>query len=148
MKAILACFTLIAATVQPAAAQETLPAVRLDHVALHVADTQKSIAFYQGVFGLRETPSPFPPGGPRWLAFADGLALHLQPGRTQPVAAPRRVHFAVTVPDLDPVLAYLRAHRIVWVDSAERPGMVSRTRTGAFLSAPIVQDRSSSVCAS
>ena len=120
----------LAAPIGPARAQDTAaPAVLLDHVALHVADTAKSIAFYQGVFGLKEIPSPFPPGGPRWLVFANGLELHLQPGRTAPVAVPRRVHFAVTVPSLDPVLAYLRAHDVTWVDNADQPGQISHTRT-------------------
>jgi lactoylglutathione lyase len=129
MTHIVAGLALVIAGTGAAAAQEARPMVRLDHVALHVADTQKSIDFYQGAFGLEEIPSPFLPGGPRWLAFAGGLALHLQPGRTQPVGASRRIHFAVTLPSLDPVLVYLRAHQILWVDSAERPGRISRTRT-------------------
>jgi lactoylglutathione lyase len=121
---------LLALTALPGtAAAQDAPAVLLDHVALHVADTQKSIDFYAGVFGLKEIPTPFPSGGPRWLAFANGLELHLQPGRTAPVAAHWRVHFAVTVPDLDPVLAGLRARNITWFDNAQRPGLISRTRT-------------------
>jgi lactoylglutathione lyase len=120
----------LAAPAGPVCAQDTpASAVLLDHVALHVADTAKSVAFYQGVFGLNEIPSPFPPGGPRWLVFANGLELHLQPGRKAPITSPRQVHFAVTVPSLDPVLAYLRAHDVVWVDSGDRPGQISHTRT-------------------
>ncbi|MES2441704.1 MAG: VOC family protein [Pseudomonadota bacterium] len=130
MKALLAALAMpIAIAAMPAAAQEAPPAVTLDHVALFVADPQKSIDFYAGLFGLKEIRSPFPPGGPRWMAFGNGLELHLQPGRKDPIALPRRVHFAVNVPNLDPVIAWLRAHDIVWVDSADRPGMVSRTRT-------------------
>ena len=124
----LAAALLALAALPGTAAAQQAPAVLLDHVALHVADTQKSIDFYSGLFGLKEIPSPFPPGGPRWLVFGNGLELHLQPGRTAPLAMPRRVHFAVTVPDLAPVLAYLRAHDVVWVDNDDRPGLVSHTR--------------------
>jgi len=114
----------------PAFAQDgAAPAALLDHVALHVSDTARSVAFYQGLFGLREIPSPFPPGGPRWLVFANGLELHLQPGRKGPIGTPRQVHFAVTVPSLDPVLAYLKAHDVGWVDSGDRPGAISHSRT-------------------
>ena len=114
----------------PASAQEKVAAgVVLDHVALHVGDTQRSVDFYAGVFGLKEIPSPFPPGGPRWMVFANGIELHLQPGRKGPIGTPRQVHFAVTVPDLAPVLAWLTAHNVGWVDSADRPGLISHTRT-------------------
>lgn len=124
----LAIALLALATASVAAAQPAPQGVVLDHVALYVADTQKSIDFYAGLFGLKEIPSPFPPGGPRWLVFANGLELHLQPGRTAPLNAHRRVHFAVTVPDLDPVLAWLRARSITFVDNSDRPGLVSHTR--------------------
>lgn len=124
------CAALAAAAAIPASAQEVpAPTARLDHVALFVADTQKSVDFYASVFGLTEIPSPFPPGGPRWMVFAGGLELHLQPGRKDPITSPRRVHFAVTVPSLEPVLAALRSRNIVWVDNSDRPGQIARTRT-------------------
>lgn len=126
---ILAGLALAAANAGPAAAQQAPPSVTLDHVALFVADSQKSIDFYAGLFGLKEIPSPFPPGGPRWMVFGNGLELHLQPGRKDSITSPRRVHFAVNVPNLDSVIAYLRARNLVWVDSADRPGQISRTRT-------------------
>ena len=126
---ILAGLTLAALGGGPACAQQAPAAgVRLDHVAIYVADQPKSVAFYQALFGLEEIPSPFPPGGPRWLKFAGGLELHIQPGRTAPIDPPRQIHFAVTVPSLDPVLAWLRAHGVVWVDSANRPGQIARSR--------------------
>lgn len=129
--AVSALFTSCAAL--PALAQTTAPAApavatRLDHVALFVADTQKSIDFYAAIFGLQEIPSPFPPGGPRWMVFAGGLELHLQPGRKDPITSPRRVHFAVTVPDLAPVVAFLNARGIVFVDNGDQPGKIARTR--------------------
>jgi len=118
MKALLAALAMLIAI-----------AATLDHVALFVADSQKSVDFYAGLFGLKEIPSPFPPGGPRWMVFGNGLELHLQPGRKETISLPRRVHFAVNVPSLDSVLAWLRAHNITWVDSADRPGQIPRTRT-------------------
>lgn len=131
IKPLLAASAMFAALPTAHALAQEAPAAtaRLDHVALFVADTRKSVDFYAGVFGLAEIPSPFPPGGPRWMIFAGGLELHLQPGRKDPVTSPRRVHFAVTVPSLEPVLAALRSRNIMWVDAADRPGMISHTRT-------------------
>lgn len=127
IRSLLAAAALFAA--MPALAQPAAPVTaRLDHVALFVADTQQSIDFYAGLFGLREIPSPFPPGGPRWMVFDNGLELHLQPGRTAPITSPRRVHFAVTVPDLAPVIAFLKTRDIVFVDNSDRPGLIAHTR--------------------
>jgi lactoylglutathione lyase len=136
IKPLLAASAMFAAASAAPALAQTTPApapasrteVRLDHVALFVADTQVSIDFYKGIFGLNEIPSPFPPGGPRWMLFANGLELHLQPGRKDPITSPRRVHFAVTVPDLAPVVAFLNARHIVFVDNSDRPGQIAHTR--------------------
>lgn len=130
IKALLATSAMLTSlSAVPAFAQEKSAAtVRLDHVAIHVSDQPKSVAFYQELFALAEIPSPFPPGGPRWLKFANGVELHIQPGRTAAHSPPRQIHFAVTVPSLDPVIAWLRAHNVVWVDSADRPGQIARSR--------------------
>jgi lactoylglutathione lyase len=131
VKALLAAAAMLAPlAATPALAQQATPvSVQLDHVALHVADTQRSVDFYGGLFGLKEIPSPFPPGGPRWMVFGNGIELHLQPGRVGPIGTPRQVHFAVTVPDLAPIIAWLKAHNVGWVDSADRAGLISHTRT-------------------
>ena len=125
-----AALTLAGIAIGAASAPRTqTSAVLFDHTAIHVADQQKSIDFYQGLFHFAEIPSPFPPGGPRWLVMGNGIELHIQPGRRQAITSPRQVHFAVTVPDLAPILAWLRAHQVAWVDSADRPGQISRTRS-------------------
>lgn len=114
----------------PALAQERPPAVaRLDHVAIFVADQQKSIDFYRDLFGLGEIPAPFPTGGPRWMRFANGIELHVQPGRTAPVEQHRRVHMAIAVADLDSIMAKLKTRGQGWSDVAGTPGAVQTLRT-------------------
>lgn len=114
----------------PALAQERPAAVaRLDHVAVFVADQQKSIDFYRDLFGLREIPAPFPTGGPRWMRFANGIELHIQPGRTAPVEQHRRVHMALAIADLDSIMAKLKARGQGWSDVAGTPGAVQTLRT-------------------
>jgi lactoylglutathione lyase len=114
----------------PALAQDKPEAIaRLDHVAIWVADQQKSIDFYREMFGLGEIPAPFPPGGPRWMRLANGVELHIQPGRDAPVAQPRRVHMAIAVASLDPILAKLKARGQGWSDVAGKPGAVQNMRT-------------------
>ncbi|MDP5281029.1 VOC family protein [Sphingomonas sp. DG1-23] len=114
----------------PALAQDKpAPVARLDHVAIWVVDQQKSIDFYREMFGLGEIPAPFPAGGPRWMRFANGIELHIQPGRTAPVEQPRRVHMAIGVASLDPILAKLKARGQGWSDVAGKPGAIQNMRT-------------------
>jgi lactoylglutathione lyase len=110
-----------------AAQQVVLPA--FDHVAINVADQQRSVDFYRGAFGLREIAAPFPAGGPRWLEMAGGISLHIQRLAEKPAPPPRAVHFALSVADLAPTLAYLDSHGITWTDSEGRPGKVQAVRT-------------------
>lgn len=114
----------------PALAQDTpQPAAQLDHVAIWVADQQKSIDFYRALFGLEEIPAPFPPGGPRWLRFAGGIELHIQPGRTGKLDQPRRVHMAIAVHGLDLILAQLKARGQGWTNIEGTPGAINTSRT-------------------
>lgn len=114
----------------PALAQDKpLPVARLDHVAIWVADQQKSLDFYRDMFGLNEIPAPFPPGGPRWMLLANGVELHIQPGRTGPVEQPRRVHMAIAVASLDPIIALLKTRGQGWSDIAGTPGAINTSRT-------------------
>jgi lactoylglutathione lyase len=116
------------------------PGTTLDHIAITVADQQASVAFYEGAFGLKEVPVAFPfKGGPRWLALGNGAALHIQPGRTARRDLPLTEHFAIAVPDIDAVLAWLRAHGIAWSDFGGHPGVVDASRTD-HLRQTFVQD--------
>lgn len=105
------------------------PVARIDHVGIWVVDQQKSIDFYRDLFGLPEIPAPFPAGGPRWMRFANGIELHIQPGRDAPVQQHRRVHMALAVASLDPILAKLKARGQTWSDVAGTVGAVQNLRT-------------------
>jgi lactoylglutathione lyase len=109
-------------------AKEEAP-VAFDHVAINVADQQRSVDFYRGAFGLEEIPAPFPRGGPRWMALSGGISLHIQALPEAPAPPPRAVHFALAVADLAKVTAYLDAHGTKWTDAQGRPGMVQASRT-------------------
>ncbi|MBB5713143.1 VOC family protein [Sphingomonas xinjiangensis] len=122
--------SLLLAPALPAAAQDAAaPTARLDHVAIWVADQQASIDFYRDLFRLNEIPSPFPAGGPRWMRFANGIELHIQPGRTAPVEQHRRVHIAIAVESLDPIMHKLQARGQGWSDVVGTPGVIQNVRT-------------------
>lgn len=103
------------------------PTVSIDHVALHVADLDTSVAFYSGVFGTQEIPAAAK--GRRWLSLGKGVALHLLGGRTVAVVDNRSVHVAFTSNNLEPILQRLKDRRIAWSDFAGSQGAIGTVRT-------------------
>jgi lactoylglutathione lyase len=103
------------------------PTVTIDHVALHVADLDASVAFYSGVFGLQEIPAAAK--GRRWLSLGKGVALHLLGGRSVTVVDNRSVHVAFTSDNLEPIKQRLKDRRIAWSDFAGTQGAVGSVRT-------------------
>ena len=93
---------------------ETGRAVRADHLAIHVADQDASVAFYQGAFDLAEIPNPV--DGPRWFDLGNSLSLHIIPGRTDPLITSKSVHLALRVASLDKLTAFLDGQNIAWQD--------------------------------
>lgn len=101
---------------------------QLDHVALKVDDQQRSIDFYSAVFNLKETPTPFGPGGPRWLELPNGASLHIQSGRSGMAPPPRGVHFAFAVGDMDAFVARLRKLNVPWYGFEGERGRIDDRR--------------------
>ena len=106
---------------------ESKTTVAIDHVALNVADLEKSVAFYSGVFGFEEIPAAAP--GRRWMSLGKGIQLHLLGDRTQPVADNKSVHLALTSDNLDPIMTQLKSRGVTWSDFAGNVGEVSTRRT-------------------
>lgn len=82
-----------------------------NHVALAVKDMEASARFYREIIGLEPIPVPENLKAIRsWFKIAPGQELHLLAGRTFPVTNndPNLAHFSLTIPDADPVEAYLK----------------------------------------
>ena len=109
----------------PRVAPVALGPVALDHAALHVADLDRSAAFYERVFGLERLEAPGDPAVIRWLGLGNGTELHLirYDGAVPPTT--RAVHFALRVPDLDAVVARVRSLGVAYSDWPGAPSAVS-----------------------
>lgn len=82
-----------------------------NHVALSVKDIEASARFYREIIGLEPVDVPEHLKAIRsWFRIAPGQELHLLAGRTFPVTNndPNAAHFSLTIPDADPVEAYLK----------------------------------------
>jgi len=100
---------LFALSLQTLSAQITITGY--NHVALAVKDIQESAKFYGEFLGLEKIEVPEHLKAIRsWFKIAPGQELHLLAGRTFPVTNndPNLAHFSLTIPDADPVEAYLK----------------------------------------
>jgi catechol 2,3-dioxygenase-like lactoylglutathione lyase family enzyme len=98
-----------------------------DHVALSVADAERSAVFYERLFGLRRITDREPIEGVRWLSMAGGGELHLLAVVDGTVEVNQAVHLAVRTPDLDRLLRLIEAMGVeytTWLGTG--PGVTER----------------------
>lgn len=83
----------------------------INHVALAVADIRASTVFYRDVIGLQPIPVPEELKSIRsWFQIAPGQELHLLAGRKTTVDHDKNgSHYSLTIPDANPVEAYLKS---------------------------------------
>src|SRR5689334_19686761 len=72
---------------------------QFNHIALHVTDLRKSVAFYRDVIGADIIDDPFRDDRHVWLRIGEHNQLHLITGSQLP--EPGNMHFAFSVPSLD-----------------------------------------------
>lgn len=86
--------------------QETMV---LDHVALQVADLQRSAVFYSEVLGLKEIANRTQQPGMRWFSLGQGRELHLISTVSDPLVHGKANHFALKARAFDALLERLKA---------------------------------------
>jgi lactoylglutathione lyase len=98
---------------------------QFNHVALYVADLERSSAFYRDVIGAEKISDPFQDDRHVWFRIGPHNQLHLIAGSESPGMG--NMHFAFTVSSLDDFLARLNRFAIEYEDGKGRKGNV-RTR--------------------
>lgn len=94
----------------------------LNHVALHVADVDRSSAFYREVLQLESTPRPAFTFPGAWFRLGSTQELHLIGERVEPVVSSNRGnHFALRVDDLDAWEAHLERTGAEFRHRKQRP---------------------------
>jgi lactoylglutathione lyase len=98
---------------------------RLDHIALLVRDLDETARFFTQVLRIREVPDPM--GGTliRWFEFGNGQRFHIQAGDISTTHVEKRTHFALSAPDFDEVLAFLRETGVAFSDFKGTAGAVN-----------------------
>ena len=100
-------------------------AVMYDHTALHVADLERSVAFYERVFGVPEIPTPGDPAVIRWLSLGGDDQLHLIRYEGPVPTTSKAIHLAVAVSELDAFVEHLDALGLDYSDWPGKPATVS-----------------------
>jgi catechol 2,3-dioxygenase-like lactoylglutathione lyase family enzyme len=97
-----------------ASGQDKLGFAGYNHVALHVADIQKSTQFYRDIVGLTSIEVPDNLKAIRsWFEMGSGQQLHLLAGRTEKIHHDRNGgHIAFFVQSITQAEAYLNKHKI------------------------------------
>ena len=95
---------------------------QLNHVALHVADVDRSVAFYRDVLKLRPIPRPAFSFPGAWFQLGGDQELHLIGERTKDVVSHNRGnHYALLVDDFDAWEKHLTACGAKFVPRRTRP---------------------------
>jgi len=96
--------------------------LELNHVAVHVAEVEKSCEFYQRVLQLEPIPRPafnFPGA---WFRLGQTQELHLIGDRSKPVHSHNRgTHFALLVDDIDAWEEHLKTTGYTFYPRKKRP---------------------------
>jgi catechol 2,3-dioxygenase-like lactoylglutathione lyase family enzyme len=99
----------------------------VDHLAIPVRDQERSRRFYETYLGFGARPARRYDDGVLMLYNANGFALALGPTQ-DPIVRPAWMHFGVSLPDRDAVLAlrdHLVADGVELVEEWDEPAYVS-----------------------
>jgi lactoylglutathione lyase len=72
-----------------------------DHLAIIVANFEKSAAFYKDIIGLDTIPNPFRDNKHIWFSIGAGLELHIIAGGTLKPAHQLGNHFCLSMPSVE-----------------------------------------------
>jgi lactoylglutathione lyase len=94
----------------------------IDHIAIQVADVEKSKDFYVKILELQALLRPDFDFAGAWFALGNFQQLHLIGGRTEPVnAGSRNNHFALKVNNLADFEAHFEANGVIFKPRKQRP---------------------------
>lgn|SRR5690606_7698888 len=95
---------------------------QLNHVAIHVADVERSCAFYERALKLERLPRPAFTFPGAWYRLGHDQELHIIGERSEPTVSHNRGnHYALLVDDIDAWEEHLRTQGIEHLPRRTRP---------------------------
>lgn len=102
-------------------AQNTSPGLTFNHLALSVADVDRSALFYTTVLQLKETLNRANRKDMRWISLGGNLELHLKARGNSGGSVDAGTHFALATTNFDAFLQRLNDLHISFEDSDGKP---------------------------
>lgn len=96
-----------------------------DHYAINVNDLDSSVAFYQKFLFVEEIYDGTHKENIRWFSLGNNQELHIIEVQNLKLDIPKGVHMAVTLPDLDAYIEYLKKQKKDYYDWPGAKGQVS-----------------------
>lgn len=86
----------------------------LNHIAVYVANLEKSTLFYRDVIGLDTIPEPFHDGKHTWFSVGPKSHLHLIAGATTRQERDKNSHLCFSVGSVEAFMTTLKEHNIAF----------------------------------
>lgn len=97
----------------------------IDHYAINVTDLDRSVNFYQQVFGIKEIYDGTEKDHIKWFRLGDHQELHIISVENLSLKIPKGVHLALTTANLSLFIRHLNALEIPYYDWPGKKGAVS-----------------------
>jgi len=97
----------------------------IDHYAINVTDLQRSVDFYQSVFGLKEIYNGTQLDHIKWFRLGEQQELHIISVEKLQLQIPKGVHLALTTANLSVFINHLNTLKIPYYDWPGKKGAVS-----------------------
>ncbi len=81
--------------------------IKVNHIAVHVSELERSMEFYNKILGLKEIEEPFKDGLHAWYDIGGGAALHLIEAPDIPTVISKVNHLCFSIKDMDGFMANL-----------------------------------------
>jgi catechol 2,3-dioxygenase-like lactoylglutathione lyase family enzyme len=108
-----------------AQAQKDTMRFSVDHYAINVSDLQRSVDYYQLVFGIKEIYNGTEKKHIRWFRLGDQQELHIISVENLKLQIPKGVHLALTTADVSLFIKHLETLEITYYDWPGNKGSVS-----------------------
>lgn len=103
-----------------------MPSIKINHIAIHVADLALSQTFYEEVLGLKAVEEPFKDGLHAWYDIGGGATVHLI--QELALAPPKEIsktnHLCFSVEDMGAFIQNLKARNCPFENWAGDQGEV------------------------
>lgn len=97
----------------------------IDHYAINVTDLQRSVEYYQTVFGIKEIYNGTQLDHIKWFRLGERQELHIISVENLQLDIPKGVHLALTTANLSVFIAHLNRLKIPYYDWQGKESAVS-----------------------